>query len=674
MDTEKYYGLNLDLETTKKDSSNIDCELPGKLPENPSLNTTNTSLLNKVSATSNYKKLNNCPQTFTLTKHNDAITNSSLQVIEQKLLQGNISYNYSISTGTNIEIDTRKDVYLGYEDTNKIFTNKLSSIITTQVTTLDSDTDGCSAKAYLIPNDNTGAPIKFSLNKCTQDRLITFSYNETPIFRIQQTYKKELKIGAVLYSTNDNKLTLDAQTNGVNNTPIAICVIPDVYENLKNGDESDGGVHTARFVSLNYMDYNSPSTGNKDPQSMMFGNHQVTIGNTRGGTTVDSQVGGKWNTKRCIFKATNQDKTNYKVDNNSGEGYCAPACCCDRYSTPGTKLGDWYLPSLGELYQITNRKSDINKARTALVGSGFSENDYYWSSREYTVYNEYIINLNNGGVGYYSKAATGYVLGFLAVEVPSFNIPSFKPSVNMDPVKLDASSSKKKPAVADILYSTKDGKLTLDAQTNNVDNTPIAICVIPEVTENFKNGDESAGGVHTARFVSINYMDYNTPANGNPLPQNVNMYFGNYGVEIGNVKGGIDKTAYIGGKWNTQQCLSKTANQDPYIYAGVTNNEGEGYCAPACCCVAYSTPGTKSGDWYLPMLGELYQIYANKAAINEKRTALVDSGFSENYSYWSSRENSSTGGYCVRLYNGIIGAGYGKNGSIYVLAFLALEV
>ena len=80
--------------------------------------------------------------------------------------------------------------------------------------------------------------------------------------------------------------------------------------------------------------------------------------------------------------------------------------------------------------------------------------------------------------------------------------------VNMSPVKLDSSSSKKKPAVSDVLYSTKDGKLTLDAQTNNVDNTPIAICVIPEVTENFKNGDDSTGAVKTARFVSLNYMKF----------------------------------------------------------------------------------------------------------------------------------------------------------------------
>lgn len=201
MDTEKYYyGLNLDLETTKKDSSNIDCELPGKLPENPSLNTTNTSLLNKgsVSLSSTYKKLNNCPQTFTLTKHNDAIADSSLQVIEQKLLQGNISYNYTISTGTNIIIDTPKDVYLGYEDINKIFEGNLSSVMTALYATLDSDVTGCSAK--LSRADTTGASIRFSLNKCTKDRIITFSYKNLPIFRIEQTYYNEATAPSLLYA------------------------------------------------------------------------------------------------------------------------------------------------------------------------------------------------------------------------------------------------------------------------------------------------------------------------------------------------------------------------------------------------------------------------------------------------------------------------------------------
>ena len=121
--------------------------------------------------------------------------------------------------------------------------------------------------------------------------------------------------------------------------------------------------------------------------------------------------------------------------------------------------------------------------------------------------------------------------------------------VNMSPVKLDASSAKRTPYVADLLYVTSDGKLTLDPQTNGpYNNTPIAICVIPEVMENFKNGDDSStGAVKTARFVSLNYMSYNTPTTGNKDAQS--MYFGNYGVTIGNVKGEYD--TYIGGKWNT---------------------------------------------------------------------------------------------------------------------------
>ena len=239
--------------------------------------------------------------------------------------------------------------------------------------------------------------------------------------------------------------------------------------------------------------------------------------------------------------------------------------------------------------------------------------------------------------------------------------------VNMSPVKLDASSSKKKPEVADILYSTKDGKLTLDAQTNNVDNTAIAICVIPEVTENFKNGDDSTGAVKTARFVSLNYMNCDTPTTGNKDPQGI--VFGNYGTTIGNVKGGSNGISYVGGKWNTQQCLSKATNQD-VICDGVTNNSGTGYSPAACCCVAYSTPGTKPGDWYLPSANELNQIYENKAAINEKRTAIKGSGFDADR-YWSSTESSSDFEYGVCLNYSFFS--FYKHRYYYVLGFLALE-
>ena len=70
---------------------------------------------------------------------------------------------------------------------------------------------------------------------------------------------------------------------------------------------------------------------------------------------------------------------------------------------------------------------------------------------------------------------------------------------------------------------------------------------------------------------------------------------------------------------------------------------------------------------------ELYQIYTNKAAINEKRTAIKSSGFREDLGYWSSGEYSCYYEYTVNFYNGGIDRGY-KDGSFCVLGFLALEV
>ena len=151
------------------------------------------------------------------------------------------------------------------------------------------------------------------------------------------------------------------------------------------------------------------------------------------------------------------------------------------------------------------------------------------------------------------------------------------------------------------------------------------------------------------------------------------MYFGNYGTTIGNVKGGTNSTAYIGGKWNTQKCLHACDYENSDLTNGVTNNSGTGFCAPACCCVAYSTPGTKPGDWYLPMPGELYQISVNKTAINEKRNTLVGSGFSNSSDCWSSREYSSTREYSAYIDSGRID-NYGKYDDSNVLGFLALEV
>ena len=72
----------------------------------------------------------------------------------------------------------------------------------------------------------------------------------------------------------------------------------------------------------------------------------------------------------------------------------------------------------GELYQIYENKTAINEKRTVIKGSGFSESEYYWSSREYSRGSECFVYLRTGYCNYYGKDSLNcYVLGFLALEV-----------------------------------------------------------------------------------------------------------------------------------------------------------------------------------------------------------------------------------------------------------------
>lgn len=243
--------------------------------------------------------------------------------------------------------------------------------------------------------------------------------------------------------------------------------------------------------------------------------------------------------------------------------------------------------------------------------------------------------------------------------------------VNMEPVKLDESSTKKKPEVADILYSTVDGKLTLDEQTDEHDNIPIAICVIPEVMENFEKGDQSEGSIKTARFVSLKYMSCITPWEGSVTPEK--LFIGSYANWFYCQKGTKDNTGLYGGKWNTQKMLSVIKSEDIIICDGInstTNNKAPS----ASACNTYVTVCTKEGDWYLPSIGEMYQLYVNKNLINAKRSLILGTSYSENVqNYWTSRENTSYTFWCVGLSDGSYKY-ISKAESGYVLGFLALSI
>ena len=127
-----------------------------------------------------------------------------------------------------------------------------------------------------------------------------------------------------------------------------------------------------------------------------------------GGTTTDDRVtafndwNGKANTAAQIQHAE-----------CSGESY-APGFCA-KYSRvnangQGLTAGKWWLPSEGELMCIYANMRKINYALSLIEGATQLEETWYWSSTEFSATRAWILNLDNGIAGDYTKAAlTGRV-------------------------------------------------------------------------------------------------------------------------------------------------------------------------------------------------------------------------------------------------------------------------
>ena len=100
---------------------------------------------------------------------------------------------------------------------------------------------------------------------------------------------------------------------------------------------------------------------------------------------------GKGETAKILAQlATNIGNEDWKQGETITNAYgltSAPAAqCCWMYSTVGTKQGDWYLPTIGELAYACARKKAINASITQINSVLSNENakiistDYYWSS------------------------------------------------------------------------------------------------------------------------------------------------------------------------------------------------------------------------------------------------------------------------------------------------------
>jgi len=86
---------------------------------------------------------------------------------------------------------------------------------------------------------------------------------------------------------------------------------------------------------------------------------------------------------------------------------------------------------------------------------------------------------------------------------------------------------------------------------------------------------------------------------------------------------------YYGGEMNTSLILAKQASQS--ITGGAAK-----------ACIVYSSfiTGTDYGDWYLPSVKELEEMYDNKTALNAVLGNINATSLIKDLHYWSSEENS----------------------------------
>ncbi len=109
-------------------------------------------------------------------------------------------------------------------------------------------------------------------------------------------------------------------------------------------------------------------------------------------------------------------KNNTKIilDYCKANGKSCPAVeYVSSYQTEGTKAGDWYLPSAGEISKISEN-IDILDETFEFVSGGYSLGDYeIWTSTEYSENSAYYLNDNTHSVWRFGKDASFTIIPIL---------------------------------------------------------------------------------------------------------------------------------------------------------------------------------------------------------------------------------------------------------------------
>lgn len=227
-----------------------------------------------------------------------------------------------------------------------------------------------------------------------------------------------------------------------------------------------------------------------------------------------------------------------------------------------------------------------------------------------------ITHLHKGCLGSVYRRVMGLtVLDYYNDTAKRINY-SVSPAPKLSPI------SKKKlkdMEVGDVLYSTNRGELVLDEETNGKRNIPIGIYVSMNRWS------------HCPCFVSIKYISNINPKTGSIMP--VEMFFGSYGISTEQNQDSekqedpLDLNAQIYNYMNNP--LLDIFSTDNFVRNACTINS----IPPVQSCYHFSPIGTKKGQWYIPNVEQLHDLYDNKEVINQTRKNLGYDELADCYFY-----------------------------------------
>lgn len=220
------------------------------------------------------------------------------------------------------------------------------------------------------------------IDECYKDIFKIDSINKQTDFKLYNgpkqisdiSHKKcvSFKPGDILYSTQSGELVSQKETNGQKNIAIAVCVINEPKSKC------------VQFVALNYLDLSNQHHGSKkchsqfyypcleycgavEQSNVLYKQMRILVDYDKWSNTplededyVKSFVCGADNYLKMMNKVNSQ----IKIDRNtSGDMKHGAAILSYKYFTKGTNMGDWYIPSVSELYRVCQNWTVIEQAR-----------------------------------------------------------------------------------------------------------------------------------------------------------------------------------------------------------------------------------------------------------------------------------------------------------------------